>query len=74
MQPPDHQSLQPSSLRLQGHEITDAGFVESSGVVDHQHVARCSPFERLQEKIDTADMAGRSHTPSQATAWHHRAQ
>src|SRR5215216_4980429 len=74
MQPPDHQSLQPSSLRLERHQIADARFVESSAVVDHQHVARCSPLERLQEKIDTADMLSRSHPPSQATAWHHRAQ
>ena len=74
MQAPDHESLQPGSLSLERHQITDAGFVESSAVVDHQHVARCRPFERLQENVDTADMLSRSHTPSQSTAWHHRAQ
>ena len=33
MQAPDHQSLQPSSLRLERHEITDAGFVVTSQTV-----------------------------------------
>jgi hypothetical protein len=47
MQAPDHESFQPSSLRLERHEIAGAGFVESSAVVDHQHVARCSSLERL---------------------------
>jgi hypothetical protein len=61
-------------LPTQRHEITDAGFVESSAVVDHQHVARCGSLERLQENVDTADMLSGSHPPSQATAWHHRAQ
>jgi hypothetical protein len=64
MQPPDHESLQPSSLRLESHEIADARFIESSAIVDHQHVARCSLFERLQENIDAADVSSRRHTPS----------
>ena len=64
MQPPDHESLQPSSLSLECHKIADARFVESSAVVDHQHLARCRSFERLQEDIDAADMLSWTHTPS----------
>ena len=64
MQPPDHESLQPSSLRLERHKIANAGFVESSAVVDHQYLARCRSFERLQEDIDAADMLSWTHTPS----------
>ena len=62
MQPPDHHSRQPSSLSLESHEIAHATLIESSAVVDHQHVARCSPFERLQENIDAADMSSRTRT------------
>jgi hypothetical protein len=40
MQPPDHESLQPSSLGLEGHEITDGRFVDSSAVIDHQQPTR----------------------------------
>jgi hypothetical protein len=74
MQAPDHETLQPGSLSLQSHQITDARFIGSSAIVDHQHVPRCSPFERLQENIDAANMSSRTHTPSQADARHHGVQ
>ena len=58
MEPPDHDSLQSSGLGFQSHEIADTTFIELSAVVDHQHIALFSPFERLQENIDAADMSG----------------
>ena len=57
MEPPDHDSVQSSSLGFQSHEIAYTTFIESSAVVDHQHVAVFSPIERLQEDIDAADMS-----------------
>src|SRR5918996_986760 len=68
MEPPDHESLQPSSLSLQSHQIADARFVESSAIVDDQHVARGGSFQRFKEDIDAAKMLSRKHTPSKATA------
>jgi len=59
MQSLDHDSRQPSSLSLENHEITDATLIEPSAIVDHQHVARCRPFERIQKNIDAADMSSR---------------
>jgi len=64
MQPPDHYSVQLSSPSLESHKIADARFIESSAIVDHQHVARRSLFERLQENIDATDMSSRRRTPS----------
>ena len=58
MQPPDHDSIQSSSLRFQSHEIAYTTFIESSAIVDHQHVAVFSSFERLQENVDATDMSG----------------
>ena len=72
MQPPDNDSVQPRSLSLQDHQVADAALIEAPVVVGHQHLARCGPFERLEENIDAADMPGRTHPPSQPATGHDR--
>ncbi len=57
MEPPDHDAVQSSSLGFQSYEIAYTTFIKSSAIVDHQHVALLSPFERLQENIDAADVS-----------------
>jgi hypothetical protein len=66
MEPPDHDSVQSSSVGFQSHEIAYTTFIESSAIVDHQHIAPFSHFERLQENIDAADMSGGRRATSYA--------
>ena len=72
MQSPDHDSVQPRSLSLQDHQVADATLIEAPVVVGHQHLARCGPFERLEEDINAAGMPGRTHPPSQPATGHDR--
>jgi hypothetical protein len=50
MQAPDHESFQPSSLGLEGHEIADAGFVESSAVVDPNTSPGAAPWSASRKR------------------------
>ncbi len=68
--PPDNDSLQPSGLNLQSHEVAHTTFIESSAIVDHENVAWCGAFERLQEDIDAPHMSSRTRATGQATTRH----
>src|SRR5205823_12952281 len=50
----------------QTHEITHTTFIESSAIVDHQNVARCSALERLQKNIDATHMSSGTRATNQA--------
>ena len=74
MQAPDHDAVESSPVGFKDNKIAYAAFVEPSAVVDHQHVARSSLLQRLQEDVDAAGVSGRDYTPGQAASWNNSVQ
>src|SRR5258708_4232790 len=68
MQAPDHDAGESSRVGFKDNKIAYAAFVEPSAVVDHQHVARSSLLQRLQEDVDAAGVSSRNYTPGQAAS------
>ena len=69
MQAPDHDAFESSPVGFKDNKIAYAAFVEPSAVVDHQHIARSSPLQRLKENVDAAGVSSRDYTPRQAASW-----
>src|ERR1700730_16680298 len=74
MQAPDHDAVESSRVGFKDNKIAYAAFVEPSAVVDHQHVARSSLLQRLQEDVDAAGVSCRDYTPGQAASWNNSVQ
>jgi hypothetical protein len=74
MQAPDHDAVESSRVGFEDNKIAYAAFVEPSAVVDHQHVARSSALQRLQEDVDAAGVSSRDYTPGQAASWNNSLQ
>ena len=74
MQAPDHDAVESSRVGFKDNKIADAAFVDPSAVVDHQHVARSSLLQRLQEDVDAAGVSCRDDTPGQAASWNNSVQ
>ena len=74
MQAPDHDAVESSPMGFKGNKIAYAAFVEPSAVVDHQHVARSCPLQRLKEDVDAAGVSSRDYTPRQAASWNNSVQ
>lgn len=74
MQAPDHDAFESSPAAFKDNKIAYAAFVEPSAVVDHQHVARSSPLQRLKENVDAASVSSRDYTPREAASWNNCVQ
>lgn len=74
MQAPDHDAFESSPVALKDNKIAYAAFVEPSAVVDHQHVARSSPLQRLKENVDAASVSSGDYTPREAASWNNCVQ
>ena len=74
MQAPDHDAFESSPVAFKDNKIAYAAFVEPSAVVDHQHVARSSPLQRLKENVDAASVSSRDYTSREAASRNNRAQ
>ena len=74
MQAPDHDAVKSSRVGFKDNKIAYAAFVEPSAVIDHQHVARSSLLQRLQEDVDAAGVSSRDDTPGQAASWNNSVQ
>ncbi len=74
MQPPDHDPLKSCLLGFQSHEVADTALVETSAVIDYQHIAWCSFFEGFEEDVDAAGVPGWGRTPGEAATRHYSAQ
>src|SRR5580700_2767073 len=70
METPDHDSGKTRRQCLQGDEITDAGFVQASTVVDHENVAGDCCIDRLEKDVDAPEMPCRTRTARDMTPRH----
>ncbi|GAA5035968.1 hypothetical protein GCM10023317_89680 [Actinopolymorpha pittospori] len=60
----------PAVFALEHHQVADAGLVESSIVVDDEHVAGRGVLERLEEDVHAAAVARGKHPTGAPAAWH----